>query len=152
MFGRANHPWIDETRAPLYVVAPPDCSDAEVNLLFRACDTIYADLTHDVAWVIDSTDARNVSAKMRRIVADHLRRNRLVMMTYVAGIAIVVPNAVMRGVFTAITWLVPLEFPHEVVQTRAQGLHWAEQALRERQRLRLLVVPAPRAQPPAIKP
>ena len=151
MLDRANHLWIDEARAPLYVVAPPDCSDSEVNLLFRACDAIYADLTHDVAWVLDATDSRNVSAKSRRIVADHLRRNRLVMMTYVAGIAVVIPNALMRGVFTAITWLVPLEFPHQVVQTREQGVVWAEQALRERQLLRLSMTDAARAHLPASK-
>jgi len=132
----ANHPWIDEARAPVRVVAPPSCSDAEVETLFRSCDSVYVGLTHDVAWVMDSSGLANVSAKSRRIVADHLSRNRAVMKAYVAGIAVVVPNALLRGVFTAITWMVPLEFPHAVVDTREAGLRWAERALAARSGVR----------------
>lgn len=127
---KAEHPWIDDSRAPLYVVTyPRDRTDEEVREGHLGIRRIYERTSVPVAWVVDASAVRSAPATQRRIVAEHERRVRPMALRWCAGLAVVIPNSLVRGFFTAVTWLAPLEYPHRIVETREEALAWARRQL-----------------------
>jgi hypothetical protein len=127
-----NHPWVDERREPLYVVMMEDCDEAGAQAFYDCCERFYATLDRDIAWVLDTTRVTRVTAKQRRIAADHVARVRDKMRERVVGVAFVISNPLIRGTLTAIAWLIPLPFPYETFKTHEEAISWAERRLRAR--------------------
>jgi hypothetical protein len=130
---RIIHPWIDDQQDPLIVVTMEDCSEAETQVFYGACERIYKTLDHDIVWVLDTTHVTHVSAKQRRIAAEHVARARDKMRERVVAIAFVIPSPLIRGALTAIAWLVSLPFHYETFKTREEAISWAERRLLARQ-------------------
>jgi hypothetical protein len=123
--------------APLYIVTMENCTEEEAEIFYRACERLYEGLECDVAWVLDTTNLTRVSARQRRISADHVARTRAKLKQHVAGCGFVIPNVLIRGVLIAITWLTSsLPFPYETFDTRDEAILWARNRLNARQRER----------------
>jgi hypothetical protein len=126
-----HHPWIDESRAPLYVMKfPVSTTDTE---LLACCDAreVWAERArYPVAWVVDMSAVRTVTARQRQLFGAHLGRMDQHNFTYNRGASLIVPNAVLRGMVTAAFWIKPPRFPHRLFASRAEGLHWAQEQLR----------------------
>lgn len=126
----AEHPWIDDSEKPLYVVTyPRDRTDEDVRQGHRAIRSVYEKTSVPVAWVVDASAVRSAPATQRRIVAEHERSVRRYAERWCAGLAVVIPNALVRGFFTAVTWLAPLSFPHRLFETRPAAMAWARRQL-----------------------
>lgn len=128
---RSPHPWIDAGEAPLYVVHYPRVrSDEEVRAAHDGIRSLYESTRVKVAWVVDASDVRDAPATQRRIVAEHEQRVRPLAERWCAGLAVVLPNPIVRGFFTAVTWFAPLTYPHTIVETREDALRWARGRLK----------------------
>lgn len=125
------HPWIDTSRAPLYVLKfPASTTDDE---LIACCDAreVWADRArYPVTWVVDMSAVRTVTPRQRQIFGAHLGRMDKHNFTYNRGASLIVPNAVIRGMVTAAFWIKPPRFPHRLFSNRGEGLRWAEEQLR----------------------
>ena len=110
-----------------------DCSEEEAQAFYDACERLYASLDHDVAWVLDTTKMTQVTARQRRMSADHVSRMRDKMRERVVAIAFVIQSPLIRGAITAIAWLVSLPFRHQTFKTREEAIAWVERRLLVRQ-------------------
>ena len=127
----SDHPWIDDSEKPLYVVTyPRERTDEDVRLGHRGIRSIYERTTVPVAWVVDASAVRSAPATQRRIVSEHERSVRAHAIQWCAGLAVVIPNSLVRGFFTAVTWLAPLSYPHQLFETRDEAMAWAREQLR----------------------
>lgn len=120
------HPWIDSLRTPVYVLTfPAQLSDAELEACCAARERWAAVAKFPVSWVVDLSRVQSVTAKQRKTMSDHLARFEPHDLAHNRGSAIVVPNAFLRGIVTAVFWLRPPRFPHESFATREAALAWA---------------------------
>lgn len=120
------HPWIDSLRAPVYVLAFPEVlTDAELEACCSARERWAKQARFPVSWVVDLSNIRSITAKQRKTMSDHLARFEYHDLAYNRGSAIVVPNAFLRGIVTAVFWLKPPRFPNQSFSTRDEALRWA---------------------------
>jgi hypothetical protein len=120
-----RHAWIDPSRAPLYLVTYPAVRTLEdVKNAHEAIEFVYRRAVGPVAWLVDACSVRGASAKERRIVAEHEKRVSALAQRHCVGLGLVSPSAIVRGLFTAVTWLSPLKYPFKVFDTRAEAELW----------------------------
>jgi hypothetical protein len=126
-----QHPFIDASRAPIYVMEFGEkTTDDELKSCCDARENWAKVAQYKVAWVVDLSRILEVTAKQRRIFADHLARFEPHDIAFNQGSALIVPNTFLRGVVTAIFWLKPPRFPNQTFGTRTDAFAWAESQLR----------------------
>ena len=76
------------------------------------------------AVLIDATTAGVPTSAQRKLQADFIRENAVVMGAVCLGGAFVIQSTLVRGALTAILWLQPMPFRHVVVSTLAEGEAW----------------------------
>jgi hypothetical protein len=124
------HPWIDATRAPVYGINfPREATDEDVILFCRVREEWGAVAKYRVAWVVDLAGIIKATATQRRLFSEHLGRFEPHDIAYNQGSALVAPNAVVRGVVTAVFWLRAPCFPTECFSTHEEALAWASARL-----------------------
>ncbi|MFW5875184.1 MAG: hypothetical protein ACOCXM_00475 [Myxococcota bacterium] len=129
----STHAWIDDREAPVYVVTYPDeRSDDQVREAHAAIERIYRETDEPVAWVVDASRMRWSPATQRRIVAEHEKRVRPFAERWASGLALVITNDFVRGLFTAVTWMAPLKYPYKMFADRTSAIGWARAQLRLR--------------------
>jgi hypothetical protein len=125
-----GHPWINESRAPLYeLVFPPRATDEQVVALGEARERWALSANYPVAWLVDLASLMEATARQRKLFSEHLQRFEPHDVAYNQGSALIVPNAFVRGIVTAVFWLKRPRFPNECFSTRAEAIAWAEQQL-----------------------
>jgi hypothetical protein len=126
------HPWINTARAPLYtVVFPATTTDADVVSFASAREEWATRARYPVAWVVDLSNITNATPTQRRLFSEHLERFESHDIAYNQGSALVVPNAVLRGIVTAVFWMKRPRFPNECFATLAEATHWATAQLKK---------------------
>jgi hypothetical protein len=127
-----HHAWIDASGAPLYVLTfPASTADEQLIACCEARETWAARVNYPVAWVVDLSAIRTATARQRQIFGKHLGRMERHNITYNQGAALIVPNAALRGIVTAIFWIKPPRFHYRLFATRREGVEWAAERLRE---------------------
>ena len=127
------HPWIELDDAPVYLIRfPHSASDAEVRAFCAARERWAETSVHRCAWIADLSQLRVVSSIQRKIFADHLKRFEPHDEKYNQGSAIVVPNALVRGVVTAVFWISPPKFPNKAFSDVDSAREWAKEQFRNR--------------------
>jgi hypothetical protein len=110
----------------VYVLTFPELlADADLEACCIARERWAAKAAFPVSWVVDLSRVQTVTAKQRKMMSDHLARFEPHDLAYNRGSAIVVPNAFLRGIVTAVFWLRPPRFPHESFATRDEAIRWA---------------------------
>jgi hypothetical protein len=126
----AEHPWISAAEAPLYVVTyPRERTEDDVVASHDAIAAIYQRTTGLLAWVVDASAVVGASPRERQIVAAHEERVGEIAAQRCAGLALVIPNAAVRGLLTAVRWLAPARYPQQIVGTREAAFVWVRQQL-----------------------
>ncbi len=95
---------------------------------FRAYLSALSALMGRGGWRVLVYDARLAApapASQRRMQAEWMKLNDAGVRRSTAGIAFVIPSAVVRGVLTAIFWLQPLACPHLVTESFEEAFRWA---------------------------
>lgn len=67
--------------------------------------------------LFDASESGMPSARQRQRMAEYAREHEAELRRYCKRGVFVIPNSVVRGALTAILWLQPLPFPHEVVSS-----------------------------------
>lgn len=125
-----THPWISDAEAPLYVLTyPRDRTEDEVVASHDSVAAIYQRTTGPLAWVVDASAVVGASPRERQIVAAHEERVADAASQRCAGVALVIPNAAVRGLLTAVRWLAPARYPQQIVATREAAIDWVRQQL-----------------------
>jgi hypothetical protein len=126
-----DHPWVDSSRAPLYILNFPASTTDEELIACCAAREAWAERAHyPVAWMVDLSAIRTVTPRQRQIFASHLGRLEQHNITYNRGAAVIVPNSILRGVVTAVFWFKPPKFPYRLFAQRQEGVLWADGQLR----------------------
>lgn len=128
----AGHPWVDDSRRPLYrLTYPRQPSDDEVLARNAEIHEWYKALDHRIAWVVDCSHVIYASATVRRLQSEHLRRIEYFAARWDVGNAFVVPSSLLRGYMTAIFWFSPPPYQYQSFASLAPALLWAERRLAE---------------------
>lgn len=124
------HPWIDASRAPIYRLTFPErTTDDELQSMFVAREAWAKVAKYPVSWVVDLSNLLEATAKQRRLFGDHLERFEPHDLAWNRGSALVVPNTFLRGLVTAVFWIKPPKFPHELFPTADRAWSWSESQL-----------------------
>lgn len=126
-----DHPWVDDSRAPLYYLTYPKASsDRELADGFAGLVSFYKTVRQPIAWVVDCTNVVTAPATQRRLAAKHLEEITPYSKRWDRAVAMVITTSWTRGLMTAIFWLSPPVFPYSVFADRVAATKWAGEALR----------------------
>lgn len=127
---RLQHPWLDPTDAPLLrLTCPVTYEPHETLAMFEVVLAFYAVNDQPFAWVVDASNVKGSSAQERKITADYEQRAAEHLKRFNRGTAFVLPSAIVRGIVTAIYWLVPPPYPHRVFSNVPDAEAWARAQL-----------------------
>lgn len=115
---------------PIYEWAFPDHpTNEELDSFVRARNEWSKQASYPVAWLVDLSNITTASPVQRKVFADHVKSFEPFDVKYTAGVAAIVPNALMRGLVTAVYWLTPPKFPNRVFSRRSDGISWLMERL-----------------------
>lgn len=127
-----THPWVDRSRAPLYVVTyPKERTELDLLKAHEAIAAVYQGGQGPLAWIVDATQVSGGTPKERSIVAAHEKRVADLAQRRCVGLGIVIPNALARGLYTAIRWIAPARYPCELFASYDEAERWVRQRLSE---------------------
>lgn len=128
-----EHPWYGNEDMPLYRwVFPEGATDEELDACLRAREVWGEKAHYFVAWVIDLSAITSAPAKQRKMFGEHLKRFELHNIRWNTGSAVIVPNAFLRGLVTAVFWFSPPKFPTKLFSDRVEAEVWARNQLAEK--------------------
>jgi hypothetical protein len=120
---------INESGFPLVVVSfSRGVEDDDFARYLQSLERIYR-RREKFALVLDATYGAGASARQRKLQADWLEANSMMIRTLNVATAFVVPSAVSRGVLTAILWIQPLPCPYALFETTPEALRWCGEKL-----------------------
>jgi hypothetical protein len=116
---------------PVSVITPPAnvMSDADYRAYLDWSRRYIVCVGRPYAMVLDTRNVAPVPATQRKILADHMASTREYSARYCAGVAMIYDSIVMRGVMTAIFWLVSPAYPTAVFASLDQGKDWCQTQL-----------------------
>ncbi len=125
MLPAIGHQWIDERRAPLYVVRfPPTATDDAVDAYCKTLGTWWSRVREPVGFIVDARGVEGAPAKQRKRFGEQEELNRPYTRKHHAGLALVVSSQVVRGIITAVYWLAPPNYEHVVLTDMAAAEAW----------------------------
>jgi len=128
-----EHPWFCSDDMPLYRwVFPTGASDEELVACLEAREVWGLRAQYHVSWVIDLSSITQAPATQRRIFGEHLKRFEPHNVRWNAGSGLVVPNAWLRGLVTAVFWISPPKFPNKLFSEAGDAEVWARARLDEK--------------------
>lgn len=108
---------VDTARWPLIYVRWVGLADAPVmEAYLRDLTVAITTRPGKRVMIMDATDLGMVSAAGRKMQADWMKLHDANTRARTAGIAFVLPSALLRGGLTAVLWLQPLGCPYAVVK------------------------------------
>lgn len=113
---------LDTTKWPLAVVhaAKREVSDAEIEEFFGEQRAMLARGERYVE-MAQTDGVHMIPPSQRRRMADFLRETDPLATQLCAGLAVVIPNAILRGGMTAIFWIFRPSYPIKAVASVAEG-------------------------------
>ncbi len=128
-----DHPWFSNDLMPIYRwTFPKEGTDDELSASFRAREDWGARAQYPVAWVLDLSNIITAPATQRKAFGAHLKRFEEHNARWNAGSALIVPNAWLRGLVTAVFWISPPKFPNKFFSEPVAGERWARNQLEAR--------------------
>jgi hypothetical protein len=120
----------DESRWPVVVVkTPPQIMDDRAFEEQCKQSFSYFDRGQSFGLVFDVRESPTLSAERRRFIAELTDRRMAQHPDVRLVTAVVVSNAIQRGVVKAIAWLTRQPVPIEVVTTVGEGIAWCQKTL-----------------------
>lgn len=125
-----EHPWISNELKPVYRwTFPTEASDEDLAACIRARDDWVGRARYRFAWVIDLSNVTSAPATQRKALGEHLKSCEAFSARWNAGSALVVPNAWLRGLVTAVFWVSPPKYPTELFSNASEAERWATRQL-----------------------
>jgi hypothetical protein len=125
-----DHEWIDEKRAPLYVLTfPEQPSSEELHAFFDVLEAWYQKLRGPVSFVVRVDNVISADSRMRKIVTDRDAGLAEYQDKYLKGVALVANSAFSRGLVTAVSWVHRFHAQQRVFGRLEEALIWAQECL-----------------------
>ena len=125
MVRRFQHAWVDDARAPVYLLCPPDApSLEEVVALCAAMESFLAASKEPFGWVTDLARLHRVGAVQRRAFFEANKRWEHELGRAVIAMGVAAPRPIQRGLVTAFNWMSPPRFPLRVFGHVADATTW----------------------------
>ena len=122
-----NHPWVDESHAPILICEGPRTpSDEELNSYLKRLEEWSKATRSNYAWVIRPCQ---LTASQRKSMVDTLKRLKPYHKRHQLAIGLAVDNTVIRGILTAVFWFAPQSMPHAVFVTKDDAFRWVTEQL-----------------------
>jgi hypothetical protein len=110
---------------PLVIVEwPAESSIAEIGAHFAEMKALMARRAGPFVAVVDATLPTTLDALLRAATARGLRDVSLAARGRIRGLAYVTPSTALRGVMTAIHWVVPSPAPMQMFDDRDEATAW----------------------------
>lgn len=121
---------LDLSRWPLVVlVNHPRANEAQTEHFMKNLALVLRGRHDRFTLLHDYRGTKELTVRQRKSIADHLKENADVYRRCV-GCAFVVDGAFPRGALTAIFWMAPASFPHQIFSDVESAERWAEEQLR----------------------
>ncbi len=128
-----EHPWISNELMPLYRwTFPSEATDEELAACIRARQDWARRARYPFAWVIDLSNVSKAPATQRKALAEHLKSFEAFSARWNTGSALIVPNAWLRGLATAVFWFSTPKYPTELFSEPLEAERWAKRQLASR--------------------
>lgn len=116
---------VDTRHWPLvYIAYPRAFTDADwTELIETAC--AFLDRGQPYGWINDARTPYIPNARQRTELANHQKERATDYRRWVRAAAVVSQSTLVRGVITAMNWVVPTPFPHQTFATIAEAERWA---------------------------
>ncbi len=125
-----RHPWVDSSAAPIYrVTFPVSASDEQLLAYCRSVESWSNQVSYGVAWLMDLSQVEQVSAQQRATFAKFMEAMGAFDRRYTKATAMILPNALLRGVATAIFWLYAPPFEHKTFSDCGAGRAWLREVM-----------------------
>lgn len=122
----------DDSQWPIVVNrAWGESTDENMQQYFRMLEAMLARRERHVI-IVDAREAKSLKSVHRKQLAEWTRAHQGLLRRYRAGLVLVTPSAIVRGMITATYWLSPAPFPYEAVSTMQEAWTWARRQLEER--------------------
>ena len=113
----------------IVVLNGADHGDEAVARQYAELDRLYTSHPGPYAAVIDASTGGLPSPGQRKLVSDFSRRHEAHIARHCRGMAMVFSNPLMRGVMTAILWMVKKKAPQRVFTEVPEAVRWAQAQL-----------------------
>jgi hypothetical protein len=125
-----RHPWVDSFSAPIYQVTfPANAADDKLLSYCHAVESWSTQVTYRVGWLMDLSQVESVSAHQRALFAKFMEGMEAFDRRCTRATAMILPNALLRGVATAIFWLYAPPFEHRTFAEASEGLAWLRELM-----------------------
>lgn len=128
-----DHPWIDDSRAPIYIARVPNTiSDEELSAFLEHQDKRIQQFNHPFAHIMVLGKITGMSPKQRAMWAEADLKGREIDKKWNCGQAFVIASAIQRATIRFVYFVQPPVYPYTVVETMNEAVGWAIKKLRER--------------------
>ncbi len=124
-----DHPWIVCDGALFTCRFPPAPALEDIQSFGVAVRRFYAKNEKPFSWVVDASDLSIYGVRHRKELSEVLDMNRDHLAEFCAAMAIVVPNAMVRGAAQAVLWLAPPGYVYRFFASEPRAREWAEEQL-----------------------
>ena len=125
-----DHPWVRELDGGVLELSfPENPTDELLQSYVEAAQAFYASTDVPFAWVVDGTHVTRSTSAQRRVLADLLKREEATLAARCRGMALVVPNPIIRGTVQAVYWIAPPSYPHETFGELEPARAWARERM-----------------------
>jgi hypothetical protein len=120
----------DVSMWPLVVVTMPPVTGVEdITYLQESYEHVFSATTRH-ALLVDTTGIQEIpDATLRRRMKDFEDGRRAIIQQKNIGSAIVLPNALVRGAFTALRWISPQPAPNKAFGSVPEAARWCVQGI-----------------------
>jgi hypothetical protein len=120
-----SHPWYGASKPPIIVMTFPErVANDELEAALHDVQRWLLEVDRPFGFIVDMRRPLAISSVQRQMIAEVEKASAEKDRRYNAGQAIVVTNAIMRGIVTAISWMSPPIYPLRVVPSIEHAWHW----------------------------
>jgi len=106
---------LDLSRWPLvHLASKPRTNDEDIARFLKNLEVVLRSRHGPFAVVHDFRGTKELSAKQRRSISDHLKQNTETYRLRCVGYAFVFDDPALRGALTAIFWMTPPPYQHRI--------------------------------------
>ena len=105
-------------------------SDPELADMLEVLKGVVTDASRRAGFVFDVSRGVVSPASQRQTMAQWLKEHSPTIARNCTAAAYVLPNAALRGLLTALLWVVPHPIPHRVTASAVEAIDWVKGRLR----------------------
>ncbi len=125
-----THPWMDASKAPIYVWRwPKEATVEELNEYYQAMFEWFRTVDEPIGTIVNATAVMTGTPLQRQAIAQGDKRLQPYVKKWLVASGFVVRKPAIRAMGKAILWLSPPSYPHEFFESEAKAYAWVAERL-----------------------